>query len=157
MRSGLFLISCFSAAVGIVASAEIIRSQQLPLAPQGLGLLPAPAQEAGTLGGVPPPHIFEPDPSGGFSRTIFETDEDPNFKISIREYSFPPDKQPHTVTIPTAAFAHVLSDPSEITIATKQLDLSVNKRAAVPANAPIAVVNTGEDAVVVRALIVEAK
>jgi hypothetical protein len=157
MRSGLFLISCFAAAVGMAASAEIIWSQEIQLAPEGRGLLPAPAQESGTLGGVPPPHVFQPDPSGGFSRTIFETDEDPNFKITIREYSFPPDKQPHTVTIQSGAFAHVLSDPSKITIATKQLDLSVSKRAAVPANAPIAVVNTGEDAVVVRALIVEAK
>jgi hypothetical protein len=46
------------------------------------------------LGGTPPLH-----PSGGFSRTIFETVEDPDFKLIIRDFSFPPDRQTHAVTL----------------------------------------------------------
>jgi hypothetical protein len=57
----------------------------------------------------PTANQFRPDPSGGFSRTVFETDESPDFKITIRDFSFPPDKQTHAVTLPAAAFIHLLS------------------------------------------------
>jgi quercetin dioxygenase-like cupin family protein len=120
-------------------------------------LLSPPAEMPATLGGAPPPHPFEPDPSGGFSRTIFETDEDPNFKLIIRDFSFPPDRQTHTVTLPSAAFLHILGGQGEISIAKQRLALTAGARTAVPAGAPLDVVNKGEHAVVVRALIVEAK
>ena len=132
-------------------------AQEPQLAPEGRGLLPKPAEIPVTLGGVPPPHTFQPDPSGGFSRTIFETDEDPNFKLIIRDFSFPADGKPHTVTLPSAAFLHLLRGPGEIIIAKQRLALTPVARTAVPAGAPIEVVNSGEQPVVVRALIVEAK
>jgi quercetin dioxygenase-like cupin family protein len=132
--------------------------QQVPqLAPEGRGLLPAPAEMPAALQGAPPPHLFEPDPSGGFSRTIFETDEDQNFNIIIRDFSFPPDKQAHTVTLPSAAFLHLLSGEGEVRIAKQRMELTLVARTAVLAGAPIEVVNNGEYPVVVRALIVEAK
>jgi quercetin dioxygenase-like cupin family protein len=106
---------------------------------------------------VAPEHLFKLDPSGGFSRTVFETDEDPNFKITIRDFVFPPDKQSHTVTLPSAAFVHLLSGEGEISIAKKPLELAPGARSAIPAGAPMEVVNNGEHPVVVRALIVEAK
>jgi hypothetical protein len=62
-------------------------------------LLPAPTEMPAALGGTPPPHPFVSDPSGGFSRTIFETVEDPDFKLIIRDFSFPPDRQTHAVTL----------------------------------------------------------
>jgi len=110
-----------------------------------------------TLGGAPPEHTFWRDPSGGFSRTIFETDENPDFKLIIRDFAFPPDKQPHTVTLRSAAFLHLLSGLGEISIAKQRLALTPVARTSVPAGAPIEVVNSGEYPVVVRALIVEAK
>jgi quercetin dioxygenase-like cupin family protein len=101
--------------------------------------------------------LFSPDPSGGFSRTIFETDENPDFRLVIRDFAFPPDKQPHTVTLRSAAFLHLLSGPGEISIAKQRMALTPAARTSVPAGAPIEVVNNGEYPVVVRALIVEAK
>jgi hypothetical protein len=118
-------------------------------------LLPKPTEA--TLAGPTPPHPFAPDPSGGFSRIIFETDEDPNFKLVIRDFSFPPDRQIHTVTLPTGAFLHFLGEPGEISVANQRLALTAGARTAVPAGAPIEVTNNGEHHVVVRALIVEAK
>jgi quercetin dioxygenase-like cupin family protein len=145
-------------AASLAATASIAAFAQEPqIAPEGRGLLPKPAEMPATLGGTPPRHPFMPDPSGGFSRTIFETDEDPNFKIVIRDFSFPPDKQTHTVTLPSAAFAHLLSGPGEISVAKKRLELAHGERMAVPAGAPIEVVNNGEVALVVRSLTVEAK
>jgi quercetin dioxygenase-like cupin family protein len=146
----------------LAASAAVIASvsafgQESKLAPEGRGLLPKPAGMPAALGGTPPPHPFERDPSGGFSRTIFETDENPDFKIIIRDFSFPPDKQTHTFTLPSAAFVHFLSGSGNIIVAKKQVDLSSVARTAVPAGAPVEVVNNGQYPVVVRALIVEAK
>jgi hypothetical protein len=132
-------------------------AQELQLAPEGRGLLPKAAEIPAALRGTPPPHAFEPDPSGGFSRTIFETDEHPNFKIVIRDFTFPPDRQPHTVTLPSTAFLHLLSGHGEIGIAKQRLALTPLARTAVPFGAPIDVVNSGEQHVVVRALILEAK
>src|SRR6516162_10662722 len=66
--------------LGIATSLAIIActqawAQEPQLAPEGRGLLPKPAERPATFGGVAPAHPFEPDPSGGFSRVIFETDE----------------------------------------------------------------------------------
>jgi hypothetical protein len=127
------------------------------LAPEGHGLLPRPAQTPGELGGVPPAHVFMPDPSGGFVRTIFETDDDPDFKIMIREYSFPPDRQKHSIVLASGALARLLSGVGDIIVADKHLDLASVARAALPAGASIEVTNSGEYPVVVRALILEAK
>jgi quercetin dioxygenase-like cupin family protein len=134
-----------------------VQAQEPQLATEGRGLLPTPAEIPATLGGNPPPHPFVADPSGGFSRTLFETDEDPNFKIVIREFSFPPDRQTHTVTLPTGGLLHILAGQGEINIAKKPLALTAAARTPVPAGAPLDVVNNGEQPVVVRALIVEAK
>jgi hypothetical protein len=156
-RRNLALVIDVAAIVGCAAWTGIASPQDQQLAPEGRGLLPKPATMPATLQGRPPPHPFEPDPSGGFSRTIFETDEHPNFKLVIRDFSFPPDRQTHTVTLPSAAFLHFLGEPGEIRIAKKRLTLTPVARTAVPAGTPIDVVNNGQHAIVVRALIVEAK
>jgi quercetin dioxygenase-like cupin family protein len=157
MRPYLVLVSGVAAIVGIAALVGIARAQEARLAAEGRGLLPLPAEMPATLGGTPPPHPFVSDPSGGFSRTIFETDEDPNFKLVIRDFSFPPDRQTHTVTLPSGAFLHILGGQGEISVANQRLALPAAARMAMPAGAPLNVVNNGEQPVVVRALIVEAK
>jgi quercetin dioxygenase-like cupin family protein len=124
---------------------------------EGRGLLAPSAELRAEGGGVPPAHVFEPDASGAFSRTIFSTDDDPDFNIRIREYSFPPDRQTHTVTLPSAAFIHLLSGSGRISVGKKPLDVSAAARSAVPAGVPIDVATDGDDPLVVRALIVEAK
>jgi len=146
IAAGLAMISCVQA-----------WAQEPQLAPEGRGLLPKPAEIPVTLGGPLPSHSFEPEPSGGLSRTIFETDDDPNFKLVIRDFSFPPDQKPHTITLPSTAVLHLLSGAGEISIAKQRLTLTPVARTAVPAGTPIEVVNSGEQLVVVRALIVEAK
>src|SRR6516165_2491621 len=143
-----------AAGVATVASSATF-AQEPRLAPEGRVLPPKPAERPATFGGVAPAHPFEPDPSGGFSRVIFETDEDPNFKLVIRDFSFPPDGQPHRITLPSAAFVHFLGEPGEISISKQRWASTPAARKAVPAGAPIDVVNNGAYPVVVRALIVE--
>jgi len=155
MRPYLVLVSGVAAIAGIVASVGIASAQEPKLAPEGRGLLPKPTET--TPEGPTPAHPFYTDPSGSVSRTIFETEEDPNFRLVIRDFSFLPDRQPHTVTLPSGAFVHLLSGPGEISVAKKRLELAPGTRMAVPAGAPIEVMNNGEYPVVVRALIVEAK
>src|SRR5215469_11992641 len=156
-RCLFYLALGVAATVIISAWAGLACAQEMRLAPEGRGLLPKPAEMPATLQGVPPPHPFTPDQSGGLSRTVFETDEDPNFKIVIRDFSFPPDKQPHSVTLPSAALLHLLDEPGEISIAKRRLVLTAGARTVVPAGAPIEVMNRSERAIVVRAFIVEAK
>jgi hypothetical protein len=146
-----------AAIVGIAMSIGTACAQNPALAPEGRGLLAQPAEAPTELGGVPPPHVFAPDPSGAFSRTIFATNEDSDFSIMVRDYSFPPDKQKHTVVLPSGAFAHLVSGSGDVTMANNRLDLSSIARAPLPANAPIEVTNNGENPIVVRMLIVEAK
>jgi len=152
MAQLLALTTSLAAIASIAAFA-----QQPQLAPEGRGLLPKAAEIPTTLSGPPLPHAFEPDPSGGLSRTIFETDGDPNFKLVIRDFSFPPDRQSHTVTLPSTAFLHLLSGPGEISIAKQRLSLTPVARTVVPAGAAIEILNSGEQPTVVRALILEGK
>jgi quercetin dioxygenase-like cupin family protein len=155
MRPYLLFLSGVAAIAGIAASVGVAWAEEPQLAAEGRGLLPNPT--AVTPEGPAAARPFEVDPSGGVSRTIFETDEDPNFRLTIRDFSFAPDHQPHTVTLPSGAFVHLLSGLGEISVAKKRLELAPGARMAVPAGAPIEVVNNGEYPVVVRALIVEAK
>jgi quercetin dioxygenase-like cupin family protein len=157
MRPYLLLVSGVAAIAGIAASVGLAAGQEPQLAREGRGLLPKPAEIPAAPQGPLPPQIFKPDPSGGLSRTIFETDENPDFKLVIRDFAFPPDKQPHTVTLRSAAFLHILSGRGNISIAKQRLALTPVARTSVPAGAPIEVVNNGEYPVVVRALVVEAK
>jgi hypothetical protein len=158
---GVAFVSGLAAIVGIAMSTGTVCAQSPTLAPEGRGLLAQPAEApAEKLGGVPPPpsRVYQrDDASGVFSRTIFETSEDPGFTITIRDYSFPPDKQKHTIVLPSGAFAHLISGPGDMTIAKNSMDLGSIARASVPANAPIEVTNNGEEPIVVRMLIVEAK
>ena len=146
-----------AAATSIAAMASNMALAEEPrLAPEGRGLLQAPAAMSTSLGGSPP-HPFLSDPSGHFSRTIFETGEISAFKVIIRDFSFPPDKQPHTITLPSATFLHWLDGAGEIRIAKQRVELTPPARTSVPAGAPIEVVNNGDRAIVLRALIVEEK
>ena len=106
-------------AVSIATVASSVAFPQEPkLAPEGRGLLPRPPAATRES---PAEGRFSVDPSGVLSRTVFETDDDPNFRLIFRDFSFPPDKQPHTITLPSAAFLHVLSGKGEISVA-KQKD-----------------------------------
>jgi len=157
MRLKAILASGVVAIFGLAVSSGASWSQNQKLAPEGRGLLAKPAEPPENLGGVPPLHVFSTDPSGAFARTLFETDDDPDFKITIREYSFPPDKKKHTLAFPSGAFARLLDGSGEITLSNNRLDLSSIARAAVPAGAPIDVVNDGDSPMIVRTLILEAK
>lgn len=140
-------------AAGVAVAAAALADAQ-KLAPEGRGLLPRPPAATPEAPGT---QRFSVDPSGGLSRTIFETDEDPNFKLIFRDFSFPPDKQPRTLTLPSASFLHVLSGKGEISVAQQRVELTSLGRTPAIAGAPIEVVNSGDYPVVLRALIVEAK
>lgn len=152
MRRLLALVSGFTALACVAAQAQGER-----LATEGRGVVRAPSEMPTTFGGPPPEHPFVSDRSGTFSRTIFETDEDPNFRLVIRDFSFPPDRRTRTVTLPFAAFVHFLGEPGETTIAGHRAAVTSTARMAVPAGTPIEVMNPGEQPVVMRVLIVEAK
>jgi mannose-6-phosphate isomerase-like protein (cupin superfamily) len=102
-------------------------------------------------------HPFLSDASGAFSRTIFETHDDPDFNITIRDFSFPPDGRPHVVTLRSSAVLSLLSGFGDIVVDDKPQSFTNDSRVTVPANASVQVVDTSEQPVVLRATIVEAK
>jgi hypothetical protein len=143
-----------AAGVAAVASSATFAQQQ-KLAPEGRGFLPRPPAATREAPGT---QRFSVGPSGVLSRTVFETDEDPNFRLTFQDFSFPPDKQPRTVTLPSAAFLHVLSGKGELRIAKQSVELTPLARTPpVQAGAPIDVMNSGDSPMVWRGLIVEAK
>ena len=158
----IFVLPCaFGSPPGLIAGLTMLTgavwAQDLKLAPEGRGLLAQPTEAPAELGGLPPAHVFGGDVSGTFSRTIFETSDDPGLTITIRDFSFPPDKQEHTIVLPSGALAHLVSGTGDVTIAEKMMDLRLVLRVSVPANAPFAVTNNGKEPIVVRMLIVEVK
>jgi hypothetical protein len=147
------LFSALAVSLVIVGSSKMLAQE---FAPEGRGLLPR--QAITTLQGPTPANVFTPDASCGcLSRTVFATDQDRNFKLTIRDFSFPPDRQPHTLTLLSGAFVHLLSGEGEVSIAMQRTALTRLARTAVSAGTRIEVVNSGKYPVVIRALIVEAK
>jgi hypothetical protein len=150
MRKHLIVAASVAAAA---SSATLAQDQRL--APEGRGLLPRPpavTREAAAM------HRFSVGPSGILSRTVFETDEDPNFKLTFQDFSFPPDNQRHSLALPSAVFLHVLSGKGEISVARHRVELTALARMqAVAASTPMEVTNSGDRPMVARGLIVEAK
>jgi hypothetical protein len=143
-----------AASLATVASTATFAQEQ-KLAPEGRGLLPRPPAATPEAPGA---QRFSVGPGGVLSRTIFETDEDPNFRFVFRDFSVPVDKQPHTLTLPSAAFLHVLSGKGEISVAKQRVELTPLARTPpLPAGAPVEVTNSGDEPMVLRGLIVEAK
>jgi hypothetical protein len=146
----------FATALAMIGSIQAW-AQAPYLAPEGRGLLPKPAEMPSIPGDMLPPHSFEPDPSGGFSRTIYETDDDPSFKLVIREFSFPPGRKSQTLILASVALLQLLSGSGEIIISNQRLAWTPIVRTLVPAGTPIKVVNSGEQHIVVHVFTVEAK
>jgi hypothetical protein len=109
-----------AAGVAAVASSAAF-AQEPKLVPEGRGLLPRPPA---TMPEAPGAHQFSVGPSGVLSRTVFETDEDPNFRLLFQDFSFPPDKQPHALTLPSAAVLHLLSGKAELSVAKQRVEFS---------------------------------
>ena len=155
MRSRLALAA--SAAIVMAALAGNAIAEEAELAPEGVGLLPPPPEAPATLAGTPPAHPFVPDPAGGFSRNIFETDQGPDFKIVIRDYSFPANQQTRMGALPAGAVLHVLSGEGEVLAGNTRLALTSARRAIAPAGTALSVMNTGQQPLIVRVLTLEPK
>jgi quercetin dioxygenase-like cupin family protein len=140
MRRLLTLITGFAAAMSIAAFAQ--------------GPQPAPGTQAPAAS---EPRGFIRDPSGWLSRIVFESDDNPDFKITIREFSFPPQPQAHTVNLPSFALARVVSGQAEVGTDKLKSLLSAGARTALPAGAPLVVVNNGNAPVIMRSLMLEPK
>jgi hypothetical protein len=102
-------------------------------------------------------NMFVSAASGVASRIVFESDEDPNFKIVIVDVSFPPDQQPHSISLQAGAFVHLLDGEGEITVAKQPTTLTRLERTAVSPGAPVEVVNRSNHPVIIRALLLEGK
>jgi hypothetical protein len=122
---------------------------------------PAPSLQVKELPPAPPTsalaNYFVTDAAGGLSRVVFETDEDPNLKITIRDFLILPNGKPNLLTSPAAMFVHFLSATSEVKIAGQLIALSAGQRAAVAARTPLEVTVKGGRAVVLRAVILQPK
>ena len=144
-----------AAGVAVVASSATF-AQEPKLAPEGRGLLPRPPAATRE---APTEKRFSVGPSGVLSRTIFETDEDPNFKLIFRDFSFPPDKQARTID-PTVCSLPPCSQRKgrdQRRKAEGGTDSAGENAAQCPPARPSKSSNSGDYPMVLRALIVEAK
>lgn len=132
-------------------------SAERQLAPEARGLLPEPADELVARTFTAAPNAFVPDPSGGSSRIVFQSDENPDFKLVIRDFSFPPDEQSRSFSLPSGGLIHIVSGQGHVAIGNDHSRLQVGVRAEARAGATVSVVNTGQRPLIVRALALEAK
>jgi hypothetical protein len=102
-------------------------------------------------------NFYAPDAAGGLSRVIFETDEDPNFTITIRDFLILPNGKTNLLTSPAAMFVHFLGAPGEVKIAAEPMAFAAGQRAAVAARLPLEVTVKGGRATVLRAVIFQPK
>ena len=146
------------AAIIMSAAAGLALGQEAPqLAREGVGLLPPPPETPATLSVPEIANPFVPDPSGGFSRIVFQTDENPDFKIVIRDYAVLPDQITHALKLPTGALLHVISGEGDVHLGENRLEMNTTERTVAPPGATLNVANRGESPVVIRALTLEPK
>src|SRR5271166_5140712 len=109
------------ASILILASCGSNDGSANKLAREGRGLLPRPTAATGTLAGSAPKQAFlyqflEEESPDLLSRTLFETEEPGNFKVSVREFSLPPRSGPETITLPKAAVLELRTDHGDLRI-----------------------------------------
>jgi hypothetical protein len=130
--------------------------QEPKLAAEGRGLLPGPATMPTRFEGVAIARPFERDASGTLSRIVFESDEDPNFKVVIRDVSVPPDRQAHTLALPAQAMLQRRTGSAEFTIDKKRAELPTAIMTVSPSQS-VELLNTADKNSVVRIYRFEAK
>jgi len=121
IRHSHFLLLVSVALIAVAMGAGRAWPKDQRLAPEGRGLLPKPAKIPSVAGGAPPLHPFKRHPSGGFARTILVADDSPDFRVIIRDFSFPPDGRPRSISLSSAAFIHRLSGAGAIRACLKRL------------------------------------
>ncbi len=149
--------SLIAAAVLAVGAGVPAWGQDAELAVQGQGPLPGPAQTPATLEGGPPVHPFELDASGTLSRTLFESNEDPNFKVVIRDVSVLPGQQVQTLNLNATALVQPRGGAAEVTVANQKAEPAGTARLMAAPGTPIGVVNRGARDSIVRIYSFEAK
>jgi len=154
MRRYFAVIAGFSILATLFAASG--RADDPQLAPEGIGLLPPP-QAPGTLLTSNVAHPFLPDPSGGFSRVVFQTDAAPDFRIVIRDYSFPAGAAPRTMTLPAGSLLHVLHGAGHVVVGTTTLALATAPRAVAAAGTAVQITSTGAHPLVLRVVSLEQK
>jgi len=149
--------SLIAAAVLAMGIGSPTWGQDAELAAQGQGPLPGPAQTPATLEGAPPAHPFELDASGTLSRILFESNEDPNFKVVIRDVSVLPGQQVQMLNLNATALVQLRGGAAEVTIANQKGEPTGGARLMAPAGTPIGVINRSASDSVIRIYSFEAK
>jgi hypothetical protein len=154
MRFAFALILCAFTLCGALSSSTA-QSLEPRMAPVARGLLPESSFANAPVASAPA-WAFAPDPAGGYSRVVFETDEDPDFKIIIRDYAFPPGQGQQALRLPAGAMLHFVSGRPGVAIADAPLSEAAS-RAFVPPGAKVEVTTQDQRPAAVRALTLEAK
>lgn len=126
-------------------------------ATEGRGLLPRPAMASNSSAGPAPMYVFHKESSGLFSRLIFETDEDPRLKISVREFSLPPGRGPVTLSFAGAAVLEMRTDRGRLSLGAQPEDWRQGTSIMVPEGTPIGLANPTDRELIVRLCVLEAK
>jgi hypothetical protein len=120
-------------------------------------LLPPPAEPPASLAGAPVAHPFLSDAAGGFSRVVFESSDAPDFKVTIREFSFPPSQPIQTLRLSVGGIVHVLSGEGAVLVGNVRLAVNAAARAVITSGTTLSVANTGQQPLTFRVLSVDPK
>jgi hypothetical protein len=126
------------------------------LAAEGRGTLPSPVTIQGKLTGAPN-YAFLSDSAELSSRVVFETEEDPNFNIRIRDYSVPPGRGPVGITSANVAILEMRTDRGTLEIGKSPQTWNQGGTATVPAGTPIQLTNPTDRELIIRLYYVEGK
>jgi hypothetical protein len=128
-------------------------------APEGHGLLPRP-----TIPLTPPRralanYAFQAlSPASDLSsRVLFETDEGPNSRVRVSEYSLPPHKGPSSARTEGATVLEMWTDQGTLKIGGHVQDWKQGGTLMVPDGAPVELTNPTDRELIIRIYTVEAK
>jgi hypothetical protein len=108
-------------------------------------------------GGLKPRHALAPQDSGIFSRTVFEMNESPDFKVEIRDLSLPPGAKSSTRSQSETTVLEMRTDRGMVKIGEQSAEWQQDGDIVVPPGVPIELQNPTERELLVRLYLVEAK
>lgn len=119
-------------------------------AAEGHGILPKPENIPNNFEGRSPKLAFVAQTSGLYSRTVFETDEDKDFKIKISEFNVPPKGGPMSLTLSSGAVIQMRSGQGRLVVNERSAELIQDSAINLPATPSVQLINTGDRELILR-------
>src|SRR5579862_4807309 len=144
------VVISISLVLGVLYLGLRYKSSADKLAREGRGLLPQPITRANSSFFLSSKNSLKQESANLYSRLLFETSDDPNFRIRIKDLSIPPRMTSADLKMPADTIVEIITGLGKLTIENKEHNWKQGTIILVHKDVPMTLVNDGDREMIVR-------